>query len=97
MSQACNIVRFQVKPGCEGDFISRFQEIALEAGQSSGILVDTGDGGFCFVGLWVSQEALAAARPAMIGNLDEVRDLLEELSPELGITDPRSGLVVAER
>ena len=33
-------------------------------------------------------EALAAQRPAMIAHLDEVRGFMEELSPELGVTDP---------
>ena len=32
----------------------------------------------------------------MIGNLDRVRHLLEELSPELGVTDPVSGTVVLD-
>ena len=37
------------------------------------------------------------ARPQMITSLDSVRDLLEEISPELGVTDPVSGPVVLER
>ena len=37
------------------------------------------------------------ARPQMITSLDSVRDLLEEISPELGVTDPASGPVVLER
>jgi len=32
----------------------------------------------------------------MIEFLDSMRDLLEELSPELGVTDPVSGPIVAE-
>jgi len=32
----------------------------------------------------------------MIGNLDKMRDLLEEISSELGVTDPRSGNIVLE-
>jgi hypothetical protein len=31
----------------------------------------------------------------MIEFLDSMRDLLEELSPELGVTDPVSGPIVA--
>ena len=37
---------------------------------------------------------IAAARPAMIANLDRFRDTLEVLGPELGVTDPVSGEVV---
>jgi hypothetical protein len=39
------------------------------------------------------QQKLVAARPAMISFLDTVRDKLEELSPELGV----SGQVVLSR
>ena len=37
-------------------------------------------------------ESLASQRPAMIAHLDEVRGFMEELSPELGVTDPDSGI-----
>ena len=40
---------------------------------------------------------MADARPQMIGLLDSTRHLLEELSPELGVTDPVSGTVVFEK
>ena len=32
----------------------------------------------------------------MIANLDEVREFIEELSPELGVTDPVSGIIVSK-
>ena len=35
--------------------------------------------------------------PEMISLLDKTRDLLEELSPELGVTDPVSGTVILNR
>ena len=50
-----------------------------------------------FVGLRESEEKPIAARPQMIGLLDSIRHLLEELSPELGVTDPVSGTVVFEK
>jgi len=53
-----------------------------------------GERAFCFVALWDSKESLVAARPAMIEHLNSVRDLLAELTPELGFTDPVSGLVI---
>ena len=37
------------------------------------------------------------ARTQMIQHLNDVRDLLEELSPELGVTDPVSGAVVTHK
>jgi hypothetical protein len=37
------------------------------------------------------------AMPQMIALLDSARHLLEELSPELGVTDPVSGTVVFEK
>ena len=50
----------------------------------------TGDRDFCFVGEWKSMDAMVAARPAMIAELDKVRTLLESLG-EVGVTDPVSG------
>ena len=44
-----------------------------------------------------NEEKMANARPQMIGLLDSTRHLLEELSPELGVTDPVSGTVVFEK
>ena len=45
---------------------------------------------------WYLGISIAAQRENMIGNLDKVRHLLEELSPELGVTDPVSGTVVLD-
>ena len=59
-------------------------------------LFKTGDRTYCFIGIWESEEAIASQRENMIGNLDKVRHLLEELSPELGVTDPVSGTVVLD-
>lgn len=39
----------------------------------------------------------AAARPQMTGLLDTMRDMLEDLGGDLGVTDPVSGTVVANR
>ena len=47
-------------------------------------------------GLWESEEAMVTAKPDVIALLDTARDLLEEISPELGVTDPVSGTVVFE-
>ncbi|MGX5831103.1 hypothetical protein [Mesorhizobium sp. 43Arga] len=41
-------------------------------------------------------DSLVAARPQMIGLLDTMRDMLEDLGDDLGVTDPVSGTVVAD-
>ena len=48
------------------------------------------------VGEWNDMDSLAAARPQMIGLLDTMRDMLEDLGGDLGVTDPVSGTVVAD-
>ena len=60
-------------------------------------IAKTGERTFAFVAIFESDEHLIDARPQMIGSLNSVRDLLEEISPELGVTDPVSGPVVFER
>ena len=67
-----------------------------EEGEIYSFLVHTGDREYVAVGTWESEDALVNARPAMIGNLDKMRDLLEEISSDLGVTDPRSGKIVME-
>ena len=59
-------------------------------------IAKTGDFDYCFVGIWESAEAIATQRPAMIAHLNEVRGLMEELSPELGVTDPVSGNIISK-
>ena len=43
-----------------------------------------------------AQKLLHRQGPAMIAHLDEVRGFMEELSPELGVTDPVSGNIVSK-
>ena len=52
---------------------------------------------FFMIGEWKSEEDIAKARPQMIEFLDTLRNTMEELSPELGVTDPYSGTVVIEK
>ena len=49
------------------------------------------------MGLWESENAVVEARPAMIASLGTVRHMLDEISPEMGVTDAVSGPVVVER
>ena len=65
-------------------------------GQLLHILLKTGQQAYVAYGLWESEKKMADARPQMIGLLDRTRHFLEELSPELGVTDPVSGNVVFE-
>ena len=88
-----NVVRFKLK----SDFVDKYFEIIDKTsfeGMTQSYIAKTGD--YCFVGIWKSAEAIAAQRPAMIAHLDEVRGFMEELSPELGVTDPVSGNIVSK-
>ena len=49
------------------------------------------------VGEWNSEDDIINARPKLIKFLDSLRYMLEELSPELGVTDPYSGIVIIEK
>jgi len=60
------------------------------------VLAKTGEHSYVAYGLWESEEDMQNAMPQMISLLDSSRHLLEELSPELGVTDPVSGTVVFE-
>ena len=94
MADFLNCVRVVVKQGCEKHYLDAVEAWVSPKGMRERYLARTGERAFCFVSLWDSQESLVAARPQMIEHLNSVRDLLEELSPELGVTDPVSGLVV---
>ena len=96
MSAYSNIVRFIVKEGNEEKFLEVFNTFVMQEGETYSTLVHTGERAYVAVGAWESEDAMVSARPAMIGNLDKMRDLLEEISPELGVTDPRSGNIVLE-
>ena len=92
-----NNVRVICKEGCEEKFIAATQAWVNPEGMLDAYWAKTGERRYCFVGLWESEEKLVAARPQMIQHLNDVRDLLEELSPELGVTDPVSGSVVTHK
>lgn len=56
-----------------------------------------GDASNVGYGLLGTREKMASAMSQMISLLDSTRHLLEELSPELGMTDPVSEAVVFEK
>jgi len=94
---AFNVVRFRVKPGREQDFIDAHRTANADgfAGARRLVLIRTGDSTFCMVGEWDSFDNIVAARPKMIGLLDGLREMLEELGA-MGVTDPVSGEAVLE-
>ena len=97
MSKHTNVVRFSVKSGKQTEFENLFSKTDKWDGQLLHILARTGEQSYVGYGLWESEEHMKNAMPQMIALLDSARHLLEELSPELGVTDPVSGTVVFEK
>ena len=97
MSKYISTVRFLVKEGSGDEFIARHVANFHVAEVETSYIVKTGERTFAFVAIFESEQHLINARPKMIKSLNSVRDLLEEISPELGVTDPVSGPVVFER
>ena len=92
-----NVVKFKVKLELMSEFQQKMNAPRLFDGQINEYFVQTGECDFVGVGIWESEEKMIAARPAMIRFLDSIRHTLEQLSPELGVTDAVSGKVVFER
>jgi len=65
-------------------------------GFAGGWVVKTGERTFCIIGQWRRFLDIVNARPQMITMLDGMRDMLEDLGDELGVTDPVSGEAVAK-
>ena len=57
-------------------------------------LIRSGDRSFTWIGMFESEKAISEVRPHLVEQLDKIRDLLEEISPETGISDPASGPVI---
>lgn len=94
---AFNVVRFRVKPGQEAAFVDTHRTMESHLpGLRQFSLVKTGERSFCVIGEWDDMSALVNARAAMIGNLDRLRPLLEDLGNGLGVTDPVSGEAVLQ-
>jgi hypothetical protein len=94
---AYNVVRFRVKSGREKAFEQYHRDLGLELpGAKKMALIKTGERTYCLVGEWNRLDSIVAARPEMIGILDGVRDMLEDLGGGLGVTDPVSGEAVVE-
>ena len=96
MSRHTNVVRFRVKAGQQEEFERIFKAADKWDGMVLHVLAKTGEQSYVAYGLWESEENMQNAMPQMISLLDSSRHLMEELSPELGVTDPVSGTVVFE-
>ena len=96
MPKYTNVVRFKVKANQQATFESLFEGSDKWDGMLLHVLAKTGDQTYVAYGLWESEEKMQSAMPEMISPLDRSRHLLEELSSELGVTDPVSGSVVFE-
>ncbi|MBB4361793.1 quinol monooxygenase YgiN [Bradyrhizobium sp. CIR18] len=95
--QVYNVVRFKVKPGEEAAFLDAHRNgKAKWPGLEHGVIIKTGEQTFCLIGTWASQDALVAARPAMIKTLDSFRSVLEDQGNGRGVTDAVSGPVVLD-
>lgn len=92
---AMNVVHMRVKAGKEDEYIRIHKEMDSRSmpGGRNFWLIRSGERSFIVVAEWDSMEALAAARPAMIGNLDRLRPILEDLGGGRGLTEPWSGEV----
>lgn len=97
---AMNIVHMRVKPGREQEYLALNRKMLDEmtpAGGRAIWVVKTGERSYCYVGEWDSFDSIVKARPEMIGQLDQMRDMLEDLGGGRGVTEPYSGEVVVER
>ena len=97
MAKFMNIVRCKVKSSSREEYLKKIDERPKFDGQISAKYVETKHNEFFMIGEWNSEDDIAKARPKMIAFLDTLRHTLEELSSDLGVTDPHSGTVVIEK
>ena len=89
-------VRFQAKTGQEEVLIKAVSQfdVSQYPGCHSHQIVDAGNGRFQTTIVWDNKDAIAAARPELIKFLNALRPMLDEISPELGVTDSISGPII---
>jgi len=95
-----NVVRSKIKEGKKDEYLRKLKEFFNSIKGTDGLIsmkqIQTGPNSMCIIGEWKDEQSIAKAREKMIAGLDSVRSLLEEISPELGVTDPVSGPVIME-
>ena len=97
MPKFINIVRVKVKSSRREEYLRKIDDRPKFDGMISAKYVETKPNEFFMLGEWNSEDDIAKARPKMIEFLDSLRHTLEELSPDLGVTDPHSGAVIIEK
>ena len=97
MAKFMNIVRVKVKPSHREEYLRKIDDKPKFEGMISAKYVETKPNEFFMIGEWNSEDDIAKARPKMIEFLDSLRHTLEELSPDLGLTDPQSGAIIIEK
>ena len=97
MAKFINIVRVKVKSSHREEYLRKIDDRPKFDGMVSAKYVETKSNEFFMIGEWNSEDDIAKARPKMIEFLDSLRHTLEELSPDLGVTDPHSGAVIIEK
>ena len=94
MSKFMNVVRTKVKEGKKDEYMKKLKEFFNNIKGTEGLIsmkqIQTGPNNMCIIGEWKDEQSIAKARDKMIAGLDSARSLLEEISPELGVTDPVS-------
>ena len=100
MPKFMNVVRSKVKEDKKDEYMKKLDEFFNNMKGTEGLIsmkqIQTGTNNYCIIGEWKNEDAIAKARTKMIAGLDSVRSMLEEISPELGVTDPISGPVIME-
>ena len=100
MSKFMNVVRSKVKEGKKDEYMKKLKEFFNNIKGTEGLIsmkqIQTGPNDMCIIGEWENEQSIAKAGEKMIAGLDSVRSLMEEISPELGVTDPVSGPVIME-
>ena len=95
-----NVVRSKVKEDKKDEYIKQLKEFFDNMKGTEGLIslkqIQTGPNNYCVIGEWKNEDAIAKARPKLIAGLDTVRSMLDEISPELGVTDPVAGPVILE-
>jgi len=98
MTKYVSNVRFKVKNDHHEEMIKLHKGFNLidYKGALSFQLIDCGEGRYFSTIIWENENSLVESRPTLIAFLDKFRPILEEISPELGLTDPASGKVIFE-
>ena len=82
------------------EYMKKLQDFSDNMKGTDGLIsmkqIQTAPNNMCIVGEWKDEDSIAKARDKMIAGLDTVRPLLEEISPELGVTDSVSGSAIME-